>query len=123
MDRRELERKIQDKTIEPQEKYKDLWEYYYPRLLIYIKSFKKTSNLEHHDAVSDILLKIFNNLHKYNQLYSLSTWVYNIAKNHVLDLYRKDDKLSLLVSNEEIDEQTIRLLPKITTTHNFEIML
>jgi RNA polymerase sigma-70 factor (ECF subfamily) len=37
----------------------------------------------------------------------LSTWVYNIAKNHVLDLYRKNDKLSLLVSNEEIDEQTI----------------
>ncbi|MDR2446801.1 MAG: sigma-70 family RNA polymerase sigma factor [Treponema sp.] len=72
-----------------------------------MKSFKKTPNLEHHDVVSDILLKIFNKLHKYNQLYSLSTWVYNIAKNHVLDLYRKNDKLSLLVSNEEIDEQTI----------------
>jgi RNA polymerase sigma-70 factor (ECF subfamily) len=106
MDRHELERKIQDETIEPQEKYKCLWEYYYPRLLIYLKSFKKMPNPERHDVVSDILLKIFNNVHKYNQAYSLSTWVYTIAKNHVLDLYREYGKLNGLVSNEEIDERT-----------------
>jgi RNA polymerase sigma-70 factor (ECF subfamily) len=96
-----------DKNREPQEKFKCLWEYYYPRLLIYIKSFRKISNSEHNDIVSDILLKIFNNMHKYNQIYSLSTWVYSIAKNHILDLYRKTNKLSLVISDEEIDEQTI----------------
>jgi RNA polymerase sigma-70 factor (ECF subfamily) len=74
--------------------------------LIYLKSFKKIPNAEQNDIVSDILLKTFNNLHKYNQIYSLSTWVYNIAKNHALDLYRKN-KLKTSVFYEEIDERTI----------------
>jgi predicted choloylglycine hydrolase len=73
MDRHEVEQKIFDKNIDSREKCKDMWEYYYPRLLIYIKSFKKILDAEQHDVVSDILLKVFNNLHKYNQLYSLST--------------------------------------------------
>jgi RNA polymerase sigma-70 factor (ECF subfamily) len=107
MDRPELEQRILDKTIDPLEKYKDLWEYYHPRLLIYIKSFKKIPGSEHTDIVSDILLKTFNNLHKYNQLYSLSTWVYNIAKNYMLDLYRKTNALVLAFSDDEIDEQAI----------------
>ncbi|MDR2135591.1 MAG: sigma-70 family RNA polymerase sigma factor, partial [Treponema sp.] len=107
MDRHEVERKIQDKSIDPQEKYKCLWEYYYPRLLIYLKSFKNVSTSEQNDIVSDMLLKVFNNLHKYNQVYSLSTWVYAIAKNYVLDLYRKNNKRNALVSSEEIDEQAI----------------
>jgi hypothetical protein len=42
MDRHEPERKIQDKNTEPPEKYKFLWEYYYPRLLIYIIVQKDT---------------------------------------------------------------------------------
>jgi RNA polymerase sigma-70 factor (ECF subfamily) len=107
MDRYELEQKIQDKNLDSQEKYKYLWVYYYPRLLIYVKSFKKISIFEQNDIVSDILLKVFNNLHKYNPIYSLSTWVYNIAKNYVVDLYRKNNNINLIVSDEKIDEQTI----------------
>ncbi|MDR1249900.1 MAG: sigma-70 family RNA polymerase sigma factor [Treponema sp.] len=107
MDRLELEQRILDKTIDPLEKYKDLWEYYYPRLLIYIKSFKKISGSEHTDIVSDILLKTFNNLHKYNQLYSLSTWIYNIAKNYALDLYRKTNPSILAFSDDAVDEQAV----------------
>jgi RNA polymerase sigma-70 factor (ECF subfamily) len=108
MDRLELEQRILDKTIDPLEKYKDLWEYYRPRLLIYIKSFKKIPSSEHTDVVSDILLKTFNNLHKYNQLYSLSTWVYNIAKNYALDLYRKTSASLPAFSDDKIDEQTVK---------------
>jgi RNA polymerase sigma-70 factor (ECF subfamily) len=107
MDRLELEQKILDETIDPREKYKDLWEYYHPRLLIYIKSFKKIPGSEHTDSVSDILLKTFNNLRQYNQLYSLSTWVYNIAKNYVLDLYRKTNASIPAFSDDEIDEQAL----------------
>jgi RNA polymerase sigma-70 factor (ECF subfamily) len=107
MDRRELERKIQDESVDAREKYRLLWEFYYPRLLIYIKSFKKTPNSERDDIVSDILLKAFNNLHKYNKIYSLSTWVYNIAKNYVLDLYRRNNKTGAFGPDEEINEQTI----------------
>jgi RNA polymerase sigma-70 factor (ECF subfamily) len=107
MDRYELEQKILDSKVDPQEKYQFLWEYYYPRLLIYMKSFKKIPDAERADVVSDILLKVFNNLQKYNRLYSLSTWVYNIAKNYALDLYRKINKSPQIVSDGKIDEQAV----------------
>lgn len=107
MNRHEVAQKMLDENIDSREKYKYLWEYYYPRLMIYIKSFKKIPDFEHSDVVSDILLKIFNNLHKYNQLYSLSTWVYNITKNYILNLYRKTNMSILKISGEKIDERAV----------------
>jgi RNA polymerase sigma-70 factor (ECF subfamily) len=107
MDQSELARKILDKKIDSQKKYAYLWEYYYPRLLLYIKSFKKISDSEYHDIVSEVLLKIFSSLYKYNEQYSLSTWVYAVAKNYILDVYRKNKKRGLLVSDEELDGQAI----------------
>jgi RNA polymerase sigma factor (sigma-70 family) len=63
-----------------QEAFKELWEYYYPRLLIYISSFKKIPSSEYDDITSEILIRAFKNIEKYNGIYSLSTWVYTIAK-------------------------------------------
>lgn len=105
MDGHQIEQIITDKNIDSQEKFKTLWEYYYPRLLVYTRSFKGLSNFDPKDIVSDILFKMFKNLHKYNQLYSLSTWVYNIARNHLIDLYRKNKRNALAVSIDEINEQ------------------
>jgi RNA polymerase sigma factor (sigma-70 family) len=105
MDRYEVEQKILDSGADQREKYKILWEYYYPRLMVYIKSFRKIPEYERPDVVSDILLKVSGNLQKYSRLYSLSTWVYNIAKHYALDLYRKTGKLPQSVSVENIDAQ------------------
>jgi RNA polymerase sigma-70 factor (ECF subfamily) len=102
-----IEQMITDKNINSQEKFKTLWEYYFPRLLVYTKSFKSLSYFEPNDIVSDILFKIFKNLHTYNQIYSLSTWVYNIARNYLIDLYRKNKRDAITVSINEIDEQDI----------------
>jgi RNA polymerase sigma-70 factor (ECF subfamily) len=107
IDGHQLEQIITDKDIDSQEKFKTLWEYYYPRLLVYTSSFKGLSNFEPNDVVSDILFRIFENLHKYNQLYSLSTWVYNIARNYLIDLYRKNKKNARVISINEINEQDI----------------
>ncbi|MDR1030262.1 MAG: sigma-70 family RNA polymerase sigma factor [Treponema sp.] len=102
-----MEQIITDGHIDSQEKFEILWEYYYPHLLVYTGSFKGLSNIDPKDIVSDILFKVFNNLHKYNRRYSLSTWVYNIAKNHLIDAYRKSKRSTRTVSIDEIAEQDI----------------
>jgi RNA polymerase sigma-70 factor (ECF subfamily) len=107
IDGRRIEQIIADKNIDTQEKFKTLWEYYYPRLLVYTRSFKGLSNFDPKDIVSDILFRVFKNLHKYNQIYSLSTWVYNMAKNHLIDLYRKNKRNATAISIDEINEQDI----------------
>jgi RNA polymerase sigma-70 factor (ECF subfamily) len=107
VDGRRLEQIIVDKTIDPQEKFETLWEYYHPRLLLYTRSFKGLSDFEPKDIVADILSGIFKNLHKYNQIYSLSTWVYNIARNYLIDLYRKNKRNAAAISIHEINWQDI----------------
>ncbi|MDR0375811.1 MAG: sigma-70 family RNA polymerase sigma factor [Treponema sp.] len=105
IDGRHIEQLVLDESRDSQEKFKSLWEYYYPRLLVYARSFKEMVESERQDAVSDILLKAFDNLRKYKPIYSLSTWVYRIARNHIIDLYRKNKK-NAPISIEELSEQT-----------------
>jgi RNA polymerase sigma-70 factor (ECF subfamily) len=105
-DSRRIEEIMADERIDFREKYKKLWEYYYPRLLLYTGSFKGLP-VEPKDIVQDILLKVFNNLHTYNRLYSLSTWVYNIARNCLIDMYRKNKRNIRVVSIDEVNEQDI----------------
>ncbi|MDR1105106.1 MAG: sigma-70 family RNA polymerase sigma factor, partial [Treponema sp.] len=95
---------ILDKDRNPQDKFRDLWEYYFPRLLVYIASFKGIAPHEYNDIVSEVLLIIFKKLERYNPAYSLSTWVYTIAKNHFIDVLRKSKNISI-VPIDVIDER------------------
>jgi RNA polymerase sigma-70 factor (ECF subfamily) len=103
-DARQVEAAIADEHTDSREKFGFLWEYYYPRLTVYVKAFRGPPDFEAGDIVQDILLKVFGNLRKYNRIYSLSTWVYNIAKNHLIDLYRKSRKNAAAVSIEAIED-------------------
>jgi RNA polymerase sigma-70 factor (ECF subfamily) len=100
----QLRLNILDRDRNPQDKFKDLWEYYFPRLLVYIASFKGIVPHEYNDIVSEVLLTIFKKLEEYNPKYSLSTWVYAIAKNHFIDVLRKSKKTTT-VPIDSIDEQ------------------
>jgi RNA polymerase sigma-70 factor (ECF subfamily) len=106
VDGNQLKLYILDKDRNLQDKFKDLWEYYFPRLLVYIASFKGILPHEYNDIVSEVLLIIFKKLERYNQKYSLSTWVYTIAKNHFIDVLRKSKNTSL-VPIDLIDEQYV----------------
>lgn len=41
------------------------------------------------DIVSDVFLKAYKNFDSYNEKFALSTWLYTIAKNTLIDHYRK----------------------------------
>lgn len=88
--------------------FHEIWEVYHPKLQVYIKNFQKNSD-DHEDLVSDILLHIFESIHRYNDNYSFSTWLYTVARNYQIDMMRKkknpieniDDHL---LSNENTPE-------------------
>jgi RNA polymerase sigma-70 factor (ECF subfamily) len=106
VDGHQLKLYILDKNRNSQDKFKDLWEYYFPRLSIYITSFKGILPSEYNDIVSEVLLTIFRKIECYNPEYSLSTWVYNIAKNYFIDVIRKS-KNSNNVPIDSIEEQYV----------------
>jgi RNA polymerase sigma factor (sigma-70 family) len=42
------------------------------------------------DLIQEIIIQIWNSFHKYNDRYQLSTWIYRIALNVAISLYRKN---------------------------------
>ncbi len=68
--------------------FQEIWEVYHPKLQVYVSKFQNNSN-DHTDLVSDILLHIFESIHKYNKDFSFSTWLYTIARNYQIDLIRR----------------------------------
>ena len=52
------------------------------------------------DDVAEILIKIFMNLSTYDKTKSrFKSWVFNIAKNHIIDKWRSNGTISLTGSN------------------------
>jgi RNA polymerase sigma factor (sigma-70 family) len=41
------------------------------------------------DVVSEVFMKVYTRLHQYDGRYALSSWIYRIATNHVLDDIRR----------------------------------
>ena len=68
--------------------FDSFYEEYYDKIYNYVY-FKtgKSSNAE--DLACNIIEKVLNNIHKYNAAASsLNTWIFTIAKNHLIDYYR-----------------------------------
>lgn len=86
------------------EAFAELWRYFYPRLQHFAASFHGLPVSEYEDLVSDIIIKAFRSMDKYNPGYSLSTWVYRIAENHFTDALRKMKRRSSL-SIEDLDRK------------------
>jgi RNA polymerase sigma factor (sigma-70 family) len=70
-----------------------LYKYYRKKIEFFLKK-KYPENHELDDDTSEIMIKIFENLEKYNQEKSkFNTWVTNIAKNYMIDKNRKYSSL------------------------------
>ncbi|MDR2900342.1 MAG: sigma-70 family RNA polymerase sigma factor [Treponema sp.] len=82
------------------EAFSELWHYFYPRLMRFAVSFRGLPIAEYDDHVSDILIKGFQNIERYNPDYALSTWVYKIAENHFNDVLRKTKKSSSVLIDD-----------------------
>lgn len=72
---------------------------YFERVAGYIRSHIDNEE-DREDIVSEIFLKIYAKLESYDERKSsLSTWVYTITKNTVIDYYRTKKSYELLVES------------------------
>jgi RNA polymerase sigma-70 factor (ECF subfamily) len=106
-----IKRKALEGGDSAKESFSELWQYFYPRLIRFASSFRRLPFSEHDDHVSDILIKVFQNMERYNPSYALSTWVYRIAENHFNDILRKTKRDSALSIDDLV---TVRDSPFIS---------
>ena len=94
------------KDKEPERKNEllsDIWEFYHPRLQVYVSNFSGNT-IEVLDFVSEILLHAFESIHLYNGHHAFSTWIYTLARNRMIDQFRKKKFLAevWMISNPVI---------------------
>ncbi len=66
-----------------------LYERYEARLLKYIKSIAGMDDDEAEDVLQEAFIKIWKNLHAFDQRLKLSSWVYRIVHNEAISVLRK----------------------------------
>jgi RNA polymerase sigma-70 factor, ECF subfamily len=55
------------------------------------------------DLASDVFLKAYERFENYNNDYAFSTWIFTIARNHLIDYFRK--KREVMVAEIEISDE------------------
>lgn len=92
------------------------------------------------DVVSEIFIKVYENLGRYRPDHALSTWIYRIAANHILDYQRRrrrdrgrtelDESLadpgapaSQTFERSEISDRVRRLLPLLDEKYRVALVL
>lgn len=53
------------------------------------------------ELTQEVLIKVFNKLHYYDNTYCLSTWINRIAVNHTIDYLRKQSHNPVILDNTE----------------------
>lgn len=70
--------------------------------LVYNIALNFTNNRDDaSDLVQDIFLKLYQNLHKFNQDRNIKGWVIQLSKNYCIDYWRKNKKQGNKVELEE----------------------
>ncbi len=79
----------------------NIYKQYYSKLFSFVNS--KVKNPEDtKDILSEVFIKIYKNIDKLDSDEKLTSWIYTITKNTVIDFYRKNSKDQ---NNIEFDEQ------------------
>ena len=78
-----------------QEKYREIIHRYQSKLTHYLRKFIVNSD-ELEDVLQDIFIKVFKNLHNFDEKKKFSSWIYRIAHNEAINSLKKK-------SNQHID--------------------
>ncbi len=66
-----------------------LYSRYEPKLLRYIKRISYSTREESEDILQEAFIKIWRNLHDFDQDLKLSSWIYRIVHNETVSFWRK----------------------------------
>ena len=96
-----------------------LWNQYQRRVTFFIQNMVK-DNAE--DLFQEVMLKVYQNLDKYNPVYSFNTWIYTIARNHCLNYLNKRKLHTVNLDKEEANNfEPINLNSPETQSLNKEL--
>lgn len=84
----------------------EIYEEYYQKVFSYINS-RINNYHDSEDLCEDVFTKVLKNMEKFDESKSaLSTWIFNITKNTLIDFYRtRHDSYELLDNYEYIEEK------------------
>lgn len=91
--------------------FNEIWEQYHKRLFFFIGNMVGE---EAEDLLQEIMLKVYQNIEKFNPLYSFNTWIYTVARYHCIHFLEKKKRIKK-VQYEEIvkkDDYAIRDNPE-----------
>lgn len=91
-------------TLSRQKIFNEIWERYHKRLLFFIRNMVGE---DAEDALQEIMLKVYQNMEKFNPLYSFNTWIYTIARNHCINFLKKRKLVTRTILEEVIKKDRI----------------
>jgi RNA polymerase sigma-70 factor (ECF subfamily) len=98
-------------SVETRERlFRSIWNVYRKRLMYFIRNYTGDDS---EDIFQEIMLKVFQNMEKFNHLYSFNTLIYTIARNHCLNHLNKR-KLAMVAG----DPETSAITPESTLQEN-----
>lgn len=86
-----------------QDRIKAIWIDFNKELYHFILTKVKNEEMAK-DVLQDVFLKIQENLHQLEQASKLTSWTYQIARNTIIDHYRKKKNNSILMKNLNLSE-------------------
>lgn len=102
--------------IDKEKAFEQIYQKYYDKVKkLCIKILINKNEVE--DTVQDIFIKIFENLEKFSYRSSISTWIYRISLNHIINKNKKIDfhleldeaivskELTFTIEVKELDEK------------------
>ncbi len=102
--------------------YEKIYNIYKERISNFLYK-KYIYNTEHDDDVSEILIKIFENLNKFDESKSkFDTWVIMIAKNYMIDKSRKHTPIYVSFTSNTFTSDNIAYGSTPTTSNSFNMV-
>lgn len=102
------------------ENFNEIYSTYHKKILNQI-AFKINDKNIVEELTNDVFMKVYEHLDNFDpSISAMSTWINNIAKNKIIDYYRKPKKLTLSIDIEFNDTgKTVSdILPSTINQHN-----
>ncbi|ACB83731.1 RNA polymerase sigma factor [Natranaerobius thermophilus] len=94
------------KASHNEQAFEQLYNYFFPKIYQYI--YYRVNNKEvTEDLVSDIFLKVLRNLKSLKKPEDFQSWIYSIARNALIDYYRKKGRKKEEASEAISDDETV----------------
>lgn len=77
-----------------------IWDLYHKRILFFIRQMAPN---DADDLMQDVMLRVFENLDRYNPVFSFDTWIFTIARNRTKN-WKQKKKPELMDSLHEVSE-------------------